>query len=393
MKSRKNEFKRILNLDLPVGQSAFLWGARKTGKSTFLAAHFPHSVRYDLLKSEVHLALLRAPETLRLEVVALPNTALRYPIIIDEVQKIPELLDEVHWLIENTEAYFILCGSSARKIKRMGANLLGGRAWRYHLFPLTIREIPHFDLIHALNVGLIPSHYLSDKPEREIEAYVDDYLKEEIQSESAIRNLPAFTRFLDAMAYSSGELVNYQNIARDCGIDAKTVKAYFHILVDTLLGYFVLPFGKKGGRATLSVTPKFYLFDVGILQFLKKTRINVLKGPDAGHAFEHLVLMELKAFFSYQARRSDIQFWRTATGMEVDFVLENGAVAIEVKLTQNPGSADLKGLNRFLDDYPTSKGYVVCLVDRPRKMTVGSHTVSVLPYMTFIEQLWIGKVV
>lgn len=220
-------FKRLLGLNLPFGQSTFLWGPCNTGKSTFLRSSYPNSVRYNLLKSDVYLQLLKAPHTFREEILALPKEKLQSPVIIDEIQKIPLLLDEIHWLIENSDAHFIMSGSSARKLKKGAANLLGGRAWRYHFYPLTYPEIPDFNLLRALNHGLIPSHYTSSHLKQHITSYVINYLKEEVMEEGLTRNLPAFARFLDALAYSHGELLNYSNISRDCAVDAKNSKRVF----------------------------------------------------------------------------------------------------------------------------------------------------------------------
>ena len=215
-----------MKIKLPKGQSAFLWGARKTGKSFYLKHHFPRSIYYDLLETDLYFRLLKDPHLFREEILALDKKALSQPIIVDEIQKIPILLNEVHWLIENSSAYFILCGSSARKLKSEGVNLLGGRAWRYEFFPLAYPEIKDFDLLHALNFGLIPSHYHARNWSKTVKSYVNDYLKEEIKAEGLVRNLTAFAQFLDIAAFSNGETLNYANIARDCAVDAKTIKEY-----------------------------------------------------------------------------------------------------------------------------------------------------------------------
>ncbi|MEK7299411.1 MAG: AAA family ATPase, partial [Candidatus Margulisiibacteriota bacterium] len=295
MKSLKRSVKRIFNIDMLPGQSIFLWGARKTGKSTFLKTRFPKSAYFDLLDSDLYTKWTERPALFREVVLALPTPLKRRPIIVDEVQRIPELLNEIHWLIENTNTSFILCGSSARKLKTSHANLLGGRAWRFLFFPFVYPEVPDIDLLHVFQAGLIPSHYLSPFPHRMLSAYVEDYLYHEIQAEGLVRSLPHFSRFLSSFAYSNGELTNYANIARDCGVDAKTVRAYYQILVDTMLGYFVMPFVPKKGRQVLSETPKFYLFDVGVSHYLSNTKISALKGPQAGKAFEHFILTELVA--------------------------------------------------------------------------------------------------
>jgi predicted AAA+ superfamily ATPase len=387
-------FKRYLKIDLPKRQSAFLWGARKTGKSSYLQVHFPESVSYQLLKSDVFIRFAKEPYLLREEILALPEEKLRYPIIIDEVQKIPPLLDEIHWLIENTKAQFILCGSSARKLKNEAANLLGGRAWRYTFYPLIYPEIPNFDLLRALNTGLVPSHYLSPNPKKSLKAYILDYLVEEIQKEGLTRNLPAFARFLDSVPYGHGSLINYVNIARECAVDSKTVKEYYQILVDTLVGYYIYPYKIKKGREVIVDTPKFYLFDVGVFNALAKQTIPMLKGTQAGSAFEHYILMELMAYRGLNDLDFDIQFWRTKTGFEVDFILAEGSIAIEVKISENPSKTELKGLIAFSEEHKPKKALVVCLVPRARKVILESgEEILIWPWKMFLDKLWNQEII
>jgi len=394
MNSGLVNYKRLLNIDLPKKQSTFIWGARKTGKSSYLRAHFPQAVSYDLLLSDVRLRFAKQPHLLREEILALPQEAFNYPIIIDEVQKVPELLDEIHWLIENTDAYFILCGSSARKLKQTAANLLGGRAWRFHFYPLVSKEIPDFNLLHALNNGLIPSHYLQSNASRSLKAYVHDYLKHEIQEEGLTRNLPAFARFLDAIALTHGELTNFTNIARDCGVDAKTVKEYYQILVDTLIGYFLPPYTKHVGRDIISATSKFYLFDTGVANILAKRQITELKGIEAGRALEHFILLELIAYRGIYELDFDINFWRTKTGLEVDFILGKGEVAIEVKISHAVPATELHGLDAFCKEHHPKKAYVVSQDPRPRKLITASNSeITVLPWQNFLERLWKGEII
>ena len=232
---------RILNLALPPGQSAFLWGPRKTGKSTYLKERYPQSLVYNFLNTELVLEFAKRPSLLREQLLAQDDNVLKHPIILDEVQKVPAILDEVHWLIENRGLQFLLCGSSARKLKRGQANLLGGRAWRYEMFPLVSAEVEVVDLLKVLNRGMIPSHYLDDQYQKSLRAYTTDYLKEEVFAEGLTRNIPAFSRFFEAIGYSHGELTNFSNIARDCGVDSKTVKEYYQIVEDTLLGTMIAP--------------------------------------------------------------------------------------------------------------------------------------------------------
>jgi uncharacterized protein len=385
------QYNRILKIALPLKQSAFLWGARKTGKSTYLTKNFKHSIRYDLLQSELFLKYAKQPYLLRQEILALsPEKELKYPIILDEVQRIPLLLNEVHWLIENTTASFILCGSSARALKRKTSNLLGGRAWKYHFYPLVYPEINDFDLLKVLNTGLIPSHYLSSDISRSLEAYVQDYLKEEIMAEGLVRHLPAFARFLDTVAFSNGELVNFSNIARDCSVDSKTVKSYYEILVDTLLGYFIYPYSPRNpSRNLIFSMPKFYLFDVGVAGFLTKRSLNILKGNEAGRAFEHFIFMELMAYQGIRNKKWDIRFWRTKQGLEVDFVLGDAEVAIEVKISSLVQKSEITGLIAFNEEYAPHKAIVVSLDSAKRKLTHGDNKeILILPYQEFLKQLW-----
>ncbi|OGT48213.1 MAG: AAA family ATPase [Gammaproteobacteria bacterium RIFCSPHIGHO2_12_FULL_38_11] len=382
-------FKRLLKLKLPNRKSAFLWGARQTGKSTYLKACFPKATWYDLLKSDVHARLEKNPHHLREEILAFTPEQIKHPIIIDEIQKVPTLLNEVHWLIENTNAQFILCGSSARKLKRLGTNLLGGRALRYHFYPLTHAEIPQFDLLRALNNGLIPSHYQSDDVNLLLESYVIDYLNFEIREEGLVRNIPDFSRFLDSVAFSNAEMVNFSNIARDCAVSAKTVENYYQILVDTLLGYFLPPYHKKIKRDIISKMPKFYLFDVGVVNYLAKRPITELRGNITGKAFEHFIFMELIAYNGLYKKRCDITYWRTKTGLEVDFVLGAAEIAIEVKISHAVHKEDLSGLIAFCEEHHPQKAIVVSLDAAPRLLQVSDQmTIHILPWRCFLKMLW-----
>ena len=298
----------------------------------------------------------------------------------------------MHWLIENKKASFILCGSSARKLKRSAANLLGGRAWRFQFYPLVFPEIPDFDLLRAFNNGLLPAHYLSNYPERMLRAYVGDYLTEEIQAEGFVRNLSAFARFMELVGYTNGQMLNFANIARDVGVDAKTTKEYYQILVDTLIGYFVEPFHKKVKRDLIQSTPKFYLFDVGVANYLQHRTVNALKGEEAGASFENYILMELQAYYGLHEKDTPINYWRSKTGLEVDFVLANGRAAIETKITANIDLSDLRGLSAFCEDYQPEYALVVCLAPAKRIITtIGNTKIEVIPWREFLENLWANK--
>jgi predicted AAA+ superfamily ATPase len=382
------DIERALTIALPSRQSAFLWGPRKTGKSTYLRSAFPESLTFDLLQTDLLLELTRRPALLRERLLAAPTAKLRLPVILDEVQKVPQLLDEVHWLIESRGLRFVLCGSSARKLKRGGVNLLGGRAWRYEMHPLTSLEVADLDLLQALNRGLVPAHYLDREYGRSLRAYVVDYLKEEVFDEGLTRNVAAFSRFFEAMGYSHGDLTNYANIARGCGVDAKTVKEYYQILVDTLLGTFVEPWKKRQERQVIGKASKFYLFDVGVAGALAGRRIREERGEAFGRALEHFVLMEILAHRSYRELDYGVHFWRTKSGLEVDFVLGDGEVALEVKGTSRTDPSDLRSLRAFIEDNRPRRALLVCNEPAPRVV----DGVQILPWREFLARLWAGDV-
>lgn len=383
------DIERILNIDLPPRQSAFLWGPRKTGKTTYLKARFPHSLVYDFLQTDLFLEFSKNPSLLREQLLAKDGDALSYPVILDEVQKIPQILDEVHWLIENKGLRFILCGSSARKLKRGKANLLGGRAWRYEMFPFVTAELENWNLLRILNRGMIPDHYLQKGYKKALRAYTQDYLKEEVFAEGLTRNIPAFSRFFDAMGYSHGELTNYLNIARECGVDSKTVKEYYQILVDTLMGTMVEPFKRRQSRQVISRAAKFYLFDVGVAGAITKRHLEEEKGELFGKAFEHFIFMEMAVYNSYNELDCEINFWRTKSGLEINFVLGGGEVAIEVKGATRIDKRDLRPLNAFIEEYSPRKAYVVC---NEREERVHGQ-IRIMPYRNFLRDLWEGKII
>lgn len=382
--------KRILNIKLPKKQSAFLWGARKTGKTTYLKSHFPDSIVFDFLKTDLFFEISKNPALLRERLLAKNESALKNPIILDEVQKVPDVLNEVHWLIENKGLRFILCGSSARKLKRSHVNLLGGRAWRYEMFPLVTAEINNYSLLHILNNGLVPHHYLqnSEDAQRSLVAYLQDYLKEEVFAEGLTRNIPAFSRFFDAFGYSHGELTNYANIARDCGVDSKTVKEYYQILVDTLLAFRLEPFKKKQSRQVIIKAVKYYLFDVGVAGCLTKRYLVEKKGVEFGKAFEHFLLLEIVAYRSYFGHDFRINYWRTKSGLEVDCVIGDGDVAIEIKGTRHIDSRDLNGLRAFMEIYSPRRSIVVCNEKEKRV----HNKIEIIPWREFLLDLWNGNI-
>ena len=379
-------YKRTPKLKLSSRETCFFWGPRQTGKSTLLSILFPEAMRFDLLLSTEYQRLLLKPNLIREECLAegLQGSSQRDPIIIDEIQKLPILLDEIHWLIENQKLRFILCGSSARKLKRGHANLLGGRAVRYQLFPLTYPEVPKFSLTKALNSGLLPRHYDSEEPGRLIQSYVADYLKEEIVAEALTRNVPAFSRFLEVAALSNGEILNYSNIGRECGVTSPTVKEYFQILEDTLIGS-QLPAFQKRKKRRLVASPKFYFFDLSPVIYLTR-RGKVVPGSELfGRAFEHFIWMEITAHSSYSELFYPLSYWRTTSGFEVDFVVGEHEVAIEVKSTELADSRHLSGLRRFKEEYTVRRSILVSLDPKPRKT---EDQIEILPWHVFLKQLW-----
>lgn len=379
-------FHRLLTIDLTPGRSAFLWGARQTGKSTFLRERFPDSVYVDLLDADTVLRLGARPTRLGEELQSAPE-AVAQPVVIDEIQKAPGLLDEVHRLMETRGLSFVLCGSSARKLRRAGVNLLGGRAWRFEMFPLTWAEIPDFDLLQALTRGLLPGVYSEPRFRRSLAAYVRDYLTQEIINEGLTRNHAAFTRFFEALRFCHGELLNYTAIARDCGVEAKTVRAYFEILQDTLVGYLIYPFHRRTGRQSISAAPRFYLFDVGVAGQVCGRTLTAAGGAEFGRAFEHFLLLEIIAARSYREMDYPIEFWRTKSGLEVDFVLDRGAVAVEAKARVRSG--DLRPIRAFVEEFAPRRAVVVT-AEADRRRVDG---IDIMRYDEFLGMLHAGEIV
>jgi len=381
---------RILKLNDIQSDSIFLWGARQTGKSTLLKNLFPEAVYIDLLRSDLFEKYRRQPSLLRENCQSLDKETI---IIIDEVQKLPELLDEVHWLITNKELRFILSGSSARKLRRCGANLLGGRALRNQLLPLVSAEIPDFDIIKAVNYGTLPRHYLIDNPRRRLQSYIGDYLQEEIKQEAITRNMSVFTRFLEIAAICDGEILNYKNIAADCGVSSPTIKEYFSILEETLIGFYQPAFTKVLQRKAVQ-SPRFFFFDVGIANYLTRKN-NLLPGSvDFGHAFEHLMIQEVRALIEYHQKDNILSYWRTSSGTEVDIIISDvfsgdAVVAIEIKSTTEIQPRHLKGLRTFRDEYPDCKLIAVSL-DEQRRTT--DDNISILPAKEFLSDLWADRI-
>jgi predicted AAA+ superfamily ATPase len=366
-------------------ESAFLWGARQTGKSTLLQSLYPGSPYFDLMLSNEYDRFLRNPGLLREILQAVDSSPI---VIVDEIQRIPALLNEIHWLIVNRNIQFILSGSSPRNILRKGGNLLGGRALRYELYPLISREIPDFDLVRALNNGLLPRHYLSANAGKLLSAYIGSYLRDEIMAEAKIRNIASFSRFLEMAAFSNGEIVNYTNVATDCGVSAPTVKEYFQILEDTLTGRFLPPFQKKPKRRVIQA-PKFYFFDIGIANYLMKRGRVEMGSESFGKAFEHFIYLELYAHSKYSDLNYPISYWRTTSQIEVDFILGDHEVAVEVKSAEMVNSRHIKGLKSFAEEYQVKRLIVVSNDPYSRQI----EDVTILPWTVFLDKLWAGEII
>lgn len=339
----------------PGDSSFFLFGPRGTGKTTLLKRDYPNALLLDLLEPSLYREFRAYPERLKDFVMA--NRQVR-TIIIDEIQKIPELLSVVHQLIEMKKGWqFILTGSSARKLKRTGVDLLGGRAQLKHFHPFMAAEIKdNFNLEKNLRIGMLPLIMNSPDPIGDLRAYLALYMQEEVQMEGLVRKVDEFSRFLEIISFSQASIINYSTIARDCHVSSKTVENYTQILEDLLLSFTLRVFTKKAKRR-LSSHPKFYFFDAGVFQFVRP------KGPlddinsINGHALETLVAQHLRAWCDYSEKQGEVFFWRTQTGIEVDFVIygEIGFYAIEVKSSQTVNSQDLRGLQEFQKDYPTAQ--------------------------------------
>ena len=341
----------------PENKSFFLFGPRGTGKTTWVKQSFPDAVYIDLLESRLYNDLLADPQ--RLENL-IPNNFNDW-IIIDEVQKIPELLNEVHRLIEKYKYKFILTGSSARKLRRKGPNLLAGRALNYSMYPLTAIELgKDFNLNQSLIFGNLPSTYAESKPKDYLESYIKAYLIEEILQESLTRNLSGFSRFLEAASFSQGSVLNISEVARECAVERKVVESYFAILEDLLLAYRIPIFSKRAKRRLLA-HPKFYFFDVGIYRTLRP--MGPLDAPEEveGISYESLFFQELKAVNDYYGLGYKIYYWRTSNNLEVDFVLygNRGLKAFEIKKRGRIPTSGFQGLKAFLKDYPTAKAYFI----------------------------------
>jgi len=378
---RKSIHGRKLDIRLPSGKSCFLWGPRKAGKSYWIRHHLKPAKVIDLLQTDVFAEYASRPSLLRERFADGKGL-----IVIDEVQKVPQLLDEVHWMIEERGAQFLLTGSSARKLRKGHANLLGGRAWRRAMLPLSYTEVSGFNLEEALISGMLPPHFLAEHPLEELRAYVADYLKEEIAAEALAQNIPSFSEFLRVAALTSSELIHYTNIARETGVSQRNVRSYFDILEDTFLGFRVKPWTRSKNRRMI-LTEKFYFFDVGIAGYLGRRR-PIPGSRDFGKAFEHFILMEIRAYQAYVNPEMPIHYWRTSSGQEVDFLLGDREVAVEIK-SGKVHEGDLWGLHALLEDGPVKRAILVSMEKEPRRI---AGKIEVLPWQDFLERLWSGRI-
>lgn len=378
-------YRRIFDIENRLDEAMFLFGGRQTGKSTLLKERFPKAVFIDLLKSDVRNRFKQHPEEFRERLLRYPPETL---VIVDEIQKVPDLLDEVHWLMVEKGLWFILSGSSARKIKKSGANNLGGRAIPETLFPLVSAEIPDFDLERAVQNGMIPRHYAVANARNRMRAYIDLYLKEEIIEEALVQNADEFVRFMEVAAIMDGEILNYENVASDCEVSANTVKAYYKILVDTLLG-FEVPAYRKVIKRKLYKAPRFYYFDVGIANHLTKRYHLAPRTPEYGHAFEHLIMQEIAAYLGYTNSDEELTYWHTYENLEVDAVIGDARVAIEIKSKEHIDHDDKKGVTEFAKEHPDTRQIIVSRDRISRR----SGDVDLYYVTDFFKALWAGEII
>lgn len=377
-------YQRLFALPLDSHDSFFIFGPRGTGKTSWLKNNIdPDTLIYiDLLDSLTFRTLYARPESLR---TLIPKNYTGW-VVIDEVQKIPALLDEVHRLIEANKIRFILTGSSARKLKRSGVNLLAGRAIRYTMHPLVIQELgAAFQLDRALQYGLLPAIYTYDDPAGYIATYIDVYLREEVMQEGLTRNVSAFSRFLEIASFSQGQIINASSIAREVGVERQAIQNYFSILYDLLLAYTLPAFTKRAKRRLLS-TEKFYYFDTGVYQQLRPKGILDLSSEIAGAGLETLFLQSVLALIAYGRLKYQPYYWKTTSGVEVDFVLygQRALLAFEIKHSRTVHSTMLTGLKHFKQDYPMAKCYVLYLGTQTQYL---DDDIIALPFVEGLQQL------
>lgn len=377
------KFERILFLPkLLAKKSFFLLGPRTTGKSYLIREQLINdALIINLLNSTFYLRLLNNPNDLESMIEAQDKKL----IVIDEIQRIPDLLNEVHRLIEEKNLIFLLTGSSARKLKGENINLLAGRAWQANLFPLTSKEIENFNLDHYLLYGGLPAIYGSNYPKEELYAYVETYLREEIQAESLVRKIPSFSRFLKVSALTSGQILNFTSIASDSAVSASTIREYYHILEDTLIG-FMLPAWTKSTKRKAISTAKFYYFDIGVKNTLAEIKSIDPNSNLYGQAFEHFIILELRAYLSYRRMKKNLCYWRSKHGHEVDVIIEDD-IAIEIKSTKQISSKHLKNLC-YLAEEKIIKRYIILSHDPINRKV---NNIEIMHWKEFIKMLWSDK--
>ena len=363
-------------------KSVLLLGPRQTGKSTLIKTQLGSAPLYNLLDAGLYGRLSADPTALRREILAI--RPLPKVVVIDEVQRLPELMNEAHILIEDHGIKLVLTGSSARALRRKGVNLLGGRARVVPLHPLTTAEIGEsFRLLQALNDGLLPAIYGDADADAHLSDYAGTYLREEVAAEGLTRNLPSFSRFLAVAAGCNGQIINHTNIASDAAVKRTTVIDYFQVLRDTLLGFDLEPWRGSKKRKAIA-TSKFYLFDPGVTRHLAGSGPVLMKGAGFGAAFEHLIFCELRAALDY-GRAKSLHYWRSTSGLEVDFLL-NEKIAIEVKATAIPKSIDIRGLHALGEELGGLRRYLFCTVERPQIIS----GVEALPWVEGLRRMWNG---
>ncbi|HID31343.1 MAG TPA: ATP-binding protein [Desulfobacterales bacterium] len=360
-------------------KSFFLFGPRATGKTTVVRQQLAEAATIiDLLDSRYFLRLSSSPHELEYLIEAAPADI----IVVDEIQRIPELLNEIHRLIESQNITFLLTGSSARKLRRGRANLLAGRVWEARLFPLIHRELPDFDLDRYLRYGGLPAVYLSAYPEEELDAYVNTYLKEEILAEGLIRRLPPFSRFLKTIALTNGEMINFTKLANDCQVPPSTVAEYVGLLEDTLIG-FRLPAWTESKKRKAIKTGKFYFFDPGVTHMLAGTETLDRNSNLYGKSFEQFICMELRSYLSYRRKKLPLTYWRSKNGHEVDFLLGK-KTAIEVKASRKISRNDFKGL-QYLKEEGVFQNLILVSQD---PVSTRTDDILTLPWEKFLSDLW-----
>jgi len=379
-------FRRLIRLPERPRESFFLWGPRQTGKSALLKTLYPQAIRIDLAKTEEFVRYSERPALLR---DVLENSPPDPVVVIDEIQKVPPLLEEVRWLVENRGRVFAMSGSSARAVRQSAPALPPARVARFDLFGLTSAEIGRpFDLCRMLNHGYLPRHYLADAPARPLRAYVESYLKEEALLSGLTRSLRAFSDFLTAVALTDAELVNYATIARECGVSAPTAREYFQVLVDTRLGRFLPAFTKRPKRRVIGA-PKFFLADVGMVNTLARRGALTPGSELFGKAFENWIFHELTAASHYRERYMELAYWRLASGIEVDFIVGDMRCAIEAKAASRITSDHLKGLRQLAVDQPGVRRRVVASLEPSPRVT--EDGIEILPWRVFLDRLWSGE--